>query len=85
MLSNTFLSLKDPEKLRERIAERGLSIRRFAAQVNVSFGRIAQMTNGQNLSTSADSAVSIAAALDVDVADLFEFPDAQALVRLGLI
>lgn len=85
MLSTTFLTLSDPGKLRTRMDEVGLSNRKLAAQVGFSPARIAQLTAGQYQEAAAEPALAIAAALDVDVTDLWTFPDGEALVRLGLI
>lgn len=85
MEPTTTLKLRDPEVLRAKMKAAGTSTRKLAAAADSSPARIAQLAGGQYQSTSAETALAIAAALDVDVTDLFYFPDAETLVRLGLI
>lgn len=85
MLDTTVLHLNNPDGLLELLQARGYSIRSLAAEVGVSSARIGQLCRGHKPATSAPTAVAIATALDVDVARLFNFPDAEALTRLGLI
>ena len=85
MQSTTSVRLKSPAQLSELIKKRGSSLRKLAAGVGLSPGRIGQLTTGKDLGVRVTEAVAIAAALDVDVADLFEFPDGALLVKLGLI
>lgn len=85
MLSTTFLTLTDPGKLRTLMDAHSLSNRKLAAQVDFSPARIAQLTAGVYQEAAAEQALKIAAALDVDVTELWSFPDGEALVRLGLI
>jgi transcriptional regulator with XRE-family HTH domain len=85
MLTTTTLMLIEHTKLREAMDAAGLSTRKLAAVSGCSPARVAQMAVGQFPSTSAITAVAMAAALDVEVRDLFTFPDGETLVRLGLI
>lgn len=85
MLNTTTLALTDPEKLTEAMKAAGLSGRKLGALVGLAPSRIAQLADGHYPATKATQAVAIAAALDVDVKDLFSFPDGEALIRLGLI
>lgn len=85
MQTTTSVRLKSPDDLKARIAAAGSSLRKLATQVNLSPGRIGQLTTGRDLGVRVPEAVAIAAALDVNVRDLFEFPDGEMLVKLGLI
>ena len=85
MLDTTTLALVSPEKLRAAMTKAEKSTRTLAADVGCSRARVQQLAAGQFPQTSAAIAVALCAALDVDVKDLFYFPDGEALVRLGLI
>lgn len=85
MEPTTTLKLRSPEKLRACMDKQKSSVRKLAAAADSSPARIAQLASGKYQSTAAETALKIAAALDVEVTDLFYFPDAEALVRLGLI
>lgn len=85
MLPTTSLTLPDPQKLRDAMDRAGKSTRSLAAVARCSPARIAQLAAGEYPATAATTAVAIATALDVDVTDLFTFPDGEALIRLGLI
>lgn len=85
MLPTTSLSLKEPDRLRSAMEKAGKSTRRLAHDAGCSPARIAQLAAGDYPATAATTAVAIATALDVDVTDLFVFPDGEALIRLGLI
>lgn len=85
MLSTTTLALDDPDKLRSLMTSRGFTVRSLAKASGSSPARIGQLTTGRDQSIAAGTAVSIATALDVDVDQLFSFPDGEALVQLGLI
>ncbi len=85
MLATTTLQLKSPELLRDAIEKAGSSTRRLATLAGCSPSRIGQLTQGIDSGVSASTAVAMAAALAVETSDLFEFPDADALIRLGLI
>lgn len=85
MLPTTSLSLRDPQKLRDAMDAAGKSTRSLARVAGCSPARIAQLAAGEYPATAATTAVAISTALDVDVTDLFSFPDGEALIRLGLI
>lgn len=85
MLSTTTLSLRTPDVLKIAMDAKGRSTRWLAARSGCSPARVAQLASGQYPATSASTAVAMAAALEVDVATLFTFPDGAALKRLGLI
>lgn len=85
MLKTTILKLSSPRKLTAAMEKSGKSTRRIADEARVARSRVAQLARGHVPSATASTAVALADALDVPVADLFEFPDGEALVRLGLI
>lgn len=85
MLPTTSLTLPDPQKLRDAMDAAGKSTRSLAKVAGCSPARIAQLAAGEYPATAASTAVAIATALDVDVTELFTFPDGEALIRLGLI
>lgn len=85
MLPTTSLALRDPQKLRDAMDRAGQSTRSLARVAGCSPSRIGQLASGDFPATAATTAVAIATALDLDVTDLFSFPDGEALIRLGLI
>lgn len=85
MLSTTTLQLKDPDSLRSAMEKAGSSTRVLARAAECSPSRIGQLIQGKDTGVAAGTAVSIAGALNLEVRDLFEFPDGDALIRLGLI
>jgi len=85
VLPTTTLALRTPDGLKKAMDKAGRSTRWLASAADCSPARIAQLATGQFPATAASTAVAIAAALEVDVVDLFEFPDGETLVRLGLI
>jgi lambda repressor-like predicted transcriptional regulator len=85
MLVTTSLTLRHPDRLRAAMDKAGKSTRGLAREAGLSPARIAQLAAGDYPATQANAAVAIAAALELPVAALFEFPDGEALIRLGLI
>lgn len=93
MLPTTTVQLRSADLFRAAMEKAGLSSRALAKRAGCSPSRIGQLMVDRDPSTpdgaSAGLAValaaSIAAALDVEIRDLFEFPDGEQLVRLGLI
>lgn len=85
MLPTTLVQLRDPDALVAAMRKADVSIRTLAKRVDLSSARIGQMTSGTGTGMQVGKAVAIAAALDVDVVDLWHFPDGEALIRLGLI
>lgn len=85
MLVTTSLTLSDPARLRAAMETAGKSTRGLAREAGLSASRVAQLAAGEYPATQANAAVAIAAALELPVASLFEFPDGEALIRLGLI
>lgn len=85
MLSTTTLTVINSNRLRAAMDAAGQTTRSLAKVAGCSPARIAQLAVGQFPATSAATAVAICSALDVEVRDLFAFPDGEALVRLGLI
>lgn len=85
MLSTTTLALKDADKLAAAMKDKGMSTRKLAKAAGCSPSRVQQLAAGVEPATQAAFAVAIATALDLDVTDLFSFPDGEALIRLGLI
>lgn len=81
----TTLHLSDPDAFTARLRSQGFNIRSLAEAVEIHPSRVGQLCKGHKPDTSAETAVALAAALDVDVAELFEFPDGPTLVALGLI
>lgn len=85
MLPTTTVQLISPIKLREAAAAAGASTRSLAKAAGCSPSRIGQLIQGKDQGVAVGTAVAIAAALNVEVKDLFEFRDGLALIRLGLI
>jgi transcriptional regulator with XRE-family HTH domain len=85
MLQTTMLVLRSGEELRKAMDAAGTSNRKLAAKAGIAPSRVGQLTSDENTSASVAIATSIAAALDVDVAQLWSFPDGEALIALGLI
>lgn len=93
MLPTTTVQLRSADTFKAAMDKAGLSSRALARRAGCSPSRIGQLMVNRDPSTpdglSAGIAVglaaALAAALDVDVRDLFEFPDGAELVRLGLI
>lgn len=85
MLETTSLSLRSHERFMAALQASGKGIRGVAAEAGCSPARVAQLSHGVKPAAQASTAVAIASALEVDVTDLFEFPDGEALIRLGLI
>jgi transcriptional regulator with XRE-family HTH domain len=85
VLATTTLQLRSPDKLRAAMEKAGSSTRVLAKAADCSPSRIGQLIQGKDTGVSAGTAVAIAAALAVETRDLFEFPDGDALIRLGLI
>lgn len=93
MLPTTTVQLRSGEKFRAAMKAANLSTRALAKAAGCSPSRIGQLMADRDPSTpdggsaglSIALAAAIAAELDVEVRDLFEFPDGDALVRLGLI
>lgn len=85
MLATTTLQLIDPDKLRSNMESSGSSTRSLAKAAGCSPSRIGQLMLGKDSGVSAGTAVAIAGALELEVRELFAFPDGDALVRLGLI
>jgi transcriptional regulator with XRE-family HTH domain len=81
----TTLHLKDPDAFRALIKSRGLTFRKLAERVEIHPSRVGQLCEGHRPDTAGATALALAAELDVDVAVLFDFPDGQTLVDLGLI
>lgn len=93
MLPTTTLQLRSPEAFRAAMTKAEVTTRSLAARAGCSRSRIGQLmldrdasiASGSSAGISVGTAAAIAAALDVDVSDLFEFPDGPELIRLGLI
>jgi DNA-binding Xre family transcriptional regulator len=85
MLSTTSLRLVSAPKLQEAIATYAGGYRKLSREVGISAARLTQLVQGHKPQVSAPTAVRLAAALDVEVRALFDFPDADDLVRLGLV
>lgn len=87
MLPSTTVSLRDTSGAAFAAAMKKAkhSTRSLAKIAGCSPARIAQLAAGEYTATALILATAIAAALDVDVKDLFEFPDGEALINLGLI
>lgn len=85
MLPTTLVQLRDPDALVAAMRKANVSIRLLAKRVELSSARIGQLTSGAGVGMQVGKAVAIAAALDVDAADLWHFPDGEALIRLGFI
>lgn len=85
METTTRLALRNPDKLSAQITAAGLKPKHLATQTGLSVSRIYQLTQGHLPSLSAPAAIALAAALDIDVRELFTFPDGPELVQLGLI
>lgn len=85
MLESTSLALRSPEAFKRALQASGKSIRDVARDANCSRARVGQLSNGVHPAAQASTAIAISAALDVDVRDLFSFPDGEALIQLGLI
>lgn len=93
MLPTTTVQLRSPEAFRSAMKAANLSTRTLAQRAGLSPSRIGQLmvdrdpsvASGSSAGLAVASAASIAAALDVEIRDLFEFPDGRELVRLGLI
>lgn len=85
MMPTTTVQLTDAQKLRDAMEAAGKSSRALARAAEVSPARIQQLMSGRDLGIGASRAVAIATALDVDVVALFDFPDGESLIRLGLI
>jgi plasmid maintenance system antidote protein VapI len=79
------LYLRDAEAFRASIEKAGSSNRKLGLAVGISAGRISQLITGHSPAIAAPLAVAIAAELGASVSELFYFPDAEALVRLGLV
>lgn len=85
MQSTTTVILRDPTVLRAAMTDKSKSTRKLAVEVGCSPARIAQLAAGEFPAAKVEIAVAIATALDRKVADLFAFPDGEALISLGLI
>jgi transcriptional regulator with XRE-family HTH domain len=93
MLPTTTVQLRSPDAFRAAMTKAELSSRALAKRAGCSPSRIGQLmvdrdpsvAGGQSAGIGVGTAAAIAAALDVDLGDLFEFPDGAELVRLGLI
>lgn len=85
MLPTTTVQLRDPDTLRAAMEKAGSSTRLLAKAANCSPSRIGQLVQGKDTGVAVGTATALAAALNVEVRDLFEFPDGDALIRLGLI
>jgi transcriptional regulator with XRE-family HTH domain len=83
--TSTVLTLRSAEKLNETLKASGKTMRALAAETGMSRSRISQLTRYHFPQIGLDSAVQLSAALEVDVRTLFTFPDADRLVRLGLV
>lgn len=93
MLPTTTVQLRSGDAFRAAMDKAGLSSRALAKRAGCSPSRIGQLMvdrdpstpDGASAGLAVGLAAAIAAALDVDLPDLFEFPDGDQLVRLGLI
>jgi transcriptional regulator with XRE-family HTH domain len=84
-LERVHVRLRDAEKLRELLAKSHQTHEQVAAAAGMSRARLLQIMRVPSSYTTAAAAVTIAAAVDADVVDLFEFPAGDALKRLGLV
>lgn len=85
MLPTTLVQLIDSEKLVAAMREAKLSTRSLAKRVGLSSARIGQLTAGTFPGMKVGEAAAIADAVGLDIADLWHFPDGEALIRLGLV
>lgn len=85
VLATTTVQLTSPDALRAALEKAGSSTRLLAKAADCSPSRIGQLIQGKDTGVSVGTAVAIASALQLEVRDLFEFPDGDALIRLGLI
>lgn len=85
MLTTTSLRLLSPSRLAEAIETYGGGYRKLSREVEISPARLAQLVAGHKPQVSGPTAVRLSAALDQETRALFDFPDADELVRLGLV
>lgn len=84
MEPTTMLRAKDPEAIRALAEQKGLTPTKFGRAVGISTQRVWKLYYGETR-IAADKAVSIASALGVPIASLFELPDGAELKKLKLI
>lgn len=93
MLPTTTVQLRSAETFKAAMLKAQLSTRTLAKRAGCSPSRIGQLMvdrdpstpDGASAGIAVGLAAALAAALDVEIRDLFEFPDGEQLVRLGLI
>ena len=85
MLPTTTVQLKSPDQLRAAMEKAGSSTRSLSKAAGCSPSRIGQLIQGKDTGVAAGTAVALSGALGLETSDLFEFPDGDALIRLGLI